>query len=120
MIETSDLWLLSSTELQIPLHDVPMQDFDQSILWHVKAETVGQFTGRSDKNGKDIYEGDICRLTLFDCNYYGTQYRVVVRWLNGAFYFANEDSGLYVCVGDVQDTNSDVEVIGNIYDDKLA
>ena len=75
------------------------------IAYEVIPETVGQFTGLCDKNGKKIFEGDIVESPN------GTQ---------GFIEWQNAECAFLVNIGDDWQTMDDCpyEVIGNIYDNK--
>ena len=87
-------------------------------------ETIGQFTGLYDKDKKPIYDGDIIDIhqTIngynqfvieykdygFSTKYYNQKENKAIRWYE---YDLDE-------LFDVNESEKEIEVIGNIYDNK--
>lgn len=86
----------------------PFEDATSNTYHIVKSESIGQFTGLTDKNEKDIYEGDIV-----DFIYNEDKRREMVECLGGCMALGN-CLALYQTMMDSYRT--DLEVIGNILD----
>lgn len=80
----------------------------------IDEKTLGQFTGMTDKNGKNIFEGDIIRDNTGEC--------YIVEFRDGCFMFSCNDGGeIYYDIvlpipKNKQTTYKYGEVIGNIHD----
>lgn len=115
-----------------PWTDDGFHSSDYTNLEIVDPDTVCQFTGFLDKNGKEIYEGDVLRSDEYPYSCIGDKrrdnYFGLIEWNKNeaAFYIVtiknpkSSVKGISDGISDYisQSALQDFEVIGNIHDDE--
>lgn len=81
----------------------------------VTANSVGQYTGIKDKNGKDIYEGDLVYIYWFE-DYEDKSLKGIVKWNNAALKILIHGKDVDYFNTFEGDPTTSYEVIGDVHD----
>ena len=113
-----DTWYYGNLEIKRKITDektfenYSISGINETGFCGIIPETIGQFTGLHDKNGKEIYEGDIIKFVYCPDS---INWRItgVVRFKYAQFFIDADDGREYHI------TNAENgEVVGNIHDEK--
>lgn len=107
----------------------PNKDDDEDVVV-IDPETVGQYSGLTDKNGKKIFEGDIVKAELRPCVYQDSYAIGYVNFEDGTFkikvtcsknakehkVYCGEEVKSFAIENNFINRGYVLNIIGNIYD----
>lgn len=112
-------WVVGNYNAQLPTNwGATIEDAINipNLVYSVDPDTVGQYTGMTDKNDKRVFEGDIISAKIEGGNHEGfTWQNMPVDFRQGAFCL-NDQNGRVFCVLGAFAPSVSLEVIGNIHD----
>ena len=122
LIQTSYLgsirsWISSEQEDKARLREVS----SNQAVWRafeVRTDTICQCTELKDKNGKMIWENDICRRVLLPTKRIKTNFKIAYVPYKCCISAIDLDGSNITFLSDYINNQYEVEVIGNIFDNQ--
>ena len=122
LIQTSYLesirsWISSEQEDKARLREIS----SNQAVWRafeVRTDTICQYTGLKDKNGKLIWENDICRRVLLPTKRIKTNFKITYVPYKCCISAIDLDGSNITFLSDYINNQYEVEVIGNIFDNQ--
>ena len=126
VIQQNEPIAIGDSDYYIEFDDYYIETDDTHFHYLIACETIEQYTGFMTYSNYDdelhkIFSGDLCYVSEFNREGKDIQHLCSVEFgcnfdCNNGVYFVDVNSDWYIAFNDVDDIESDVELVGNIYD----
>lgn len=111
----NDSWVYGEGAYLNPSNDCYVQNGGGSVFEHVKKETLGEYIMRTDKNGMNVFTGDVVKITRHGRHDYSGY--VSYSKMHTAYVVVTTRSKYGTEVElPLPPDDMDIEVLGNVYD----